>query len=164
MTLIDKLRDIPSEKLLHMRGEGDNLADEWHRAIEAVFAERGEALPPIPSAPVHVIASKPSMKGDAVLGVVIVLIAMVLGKILERSVIGLVAIVGMGVWFVAKQIRRGGLDAADREEEVATEKAEGLGMTELMRCAADGDEDRVREILAYIEGRSTPAAGMARPH
>ena len=152
MKLIEKLREMPSERLLCMRAEGDDLADEWHRAIEAVFLERGESLPPIPTSPVLVGSREQKTEDDALLSGGVVLIAVVIGEYIKVSGIGIIALCVMAVWFVAKRIRRSTLNDAQREEEIAAEKADALGMTELMRCAADGRAERVRELLAYDRG------------
>lgn len=162
MKLIEKLREMPSEKLLHMRAEGDDLADEWHSAIEAVFYERGETLPAIPTAPIVIVPLKQTMKGDALLSVGVILIAMFLGEFIKLSGIGVFALLGMGVWFAVKHIRRSTLADAQRDEEIAAEKADALGMTELMCCAADGNVERVNELLAYdrrsVDARSNNGA------
>jgi hypothetical protein len=148
-TLLDKLRQRSREDLLRMRAEGDSLADEWHAAIETIFAERGEALPPMPSRPIDVEPAREARKGDGLVACGGLLIALILGGMLKSSWLALPIAVAVVLFYAVKLFRRSALPEEQREREVAAEKAKELGLNELMRCAADGDAVRVREILQY---------------
>lgn len=49
--------DLSSEYLLELRARGDEQSDESHRAIEEIFAERGEHLPEKPKAPIFMASN-----------------------------------------------------------------------------------------------------------
>lgn len=152
ITLIEKLRDMPPHRLLQMWGEGYDLADDWREAIEAIYGERGQYLPPLPSRPIVVEVVRGSNKGDALLGfglLALILPAAVLGKMLAKTWLAWVYAGGLLLYFVVKYIRRGWMSEEQRAAEVAAEQAQEQGLSELMRCAADGNIQRVRELLEF---------------
>lgn len=148
-TLIERIRQRSREQLLHMRAEGDDLADEWHDAIEAVFAERGESPPPRPSQPIKVMPARVTGKGDAFLAGSALLIAIILGGMLKNSWLAFPLGTGAVVFYVFRWLRRQAMPLERREQEIAEKQADALGLNELMRCASDGDVARVRELLEY---------------
>lgn len=148
-TLVEKLRKLPSLRLLHMRAEGESLADEWHRAIEVVFAERNEYLPPIPTQPIAIGPAKPNHKGDAVVFSVMTWAGWIIVKALEVVWLIIPIVATLLVFYLGKHIRRNFLPENVRAAEVAVEQANKQEMNELMRCAADGDLRRVRELLNF---------------
>lgn len=148
-TLIERLRELPPQRLLQMRAEGDELADDWHRAIEIIYAERREYLPPKPSQPVVIEPARSSVKGDALIAFGSLLVAVIIGKMLQESWLAWPVGLALLVFYLGKYIRRGWLSEEQRAEEVAVEQANAQGLNELMRCAADGHSLRVRELLDF---------------
>jgi hypothetical protein len=161
-SLVERLRQRSSEQLLQMRAEGDNVADEWHDAIEVIFAERGEPIPPRPSEPIGVASPREAQKGDALIACGGLLVAAILGSTLKNSWLALPLGIAVLLLYSAKWLRRGALPEEKRNQEIAAEEAQDLGLNELMRCAADGNALRVRELLQYaaadINARSTAGA------
>jgi hypothetical protein len=149
-TLEDKLRGMPSERLLAMRAEGDMLADEWHRAIEGIFEERNEYLPPIPSQPVVIEQQKDSKPSVAqyIWRTFLAVLILVIGEMI-RKMFGLILVSLFALWYVAKYIRRSRLSEQERSREKQKDKADKDGLNELMRAAATGDATRVRELLDF---------------
>ena len=76
-----------SEALLEKRALGAELSDDAHTAIEEIFAERGEKLPPRPSKPIFF--DPPKTKGNQALkhiGVVALFFgAAILAKVIINS-------------------------------------------------------------------------------
>lgn len=151
-----------SEHLLTLRARGDLLTDEAHRAIEEIFAERGETLPPRPRKPVDLSQrGRESGRGGKVLGSVVwfflALVAVGTGKALGHTLVGALLGVAFLAFLVIQAVHSQRQSPAERAEELRQRKLKEAGLTELMACAADGDMDRVRELLAYgvkIDARS----------
>lgn len=162
--LIDKLRQMPPERLLHMLAEGDDLPDPWYDAIQAIYAERGQVLPARPSRPIVIQPVRDKKRGDALLAGVGLVVAAVLFKMIENSWIGLVLGVGVILYYGARFVRYTALSDAERAAQAADEEADKHGLNELMRSSADGDVQRVRELLDFravdINARS-PAGATA---
>lgn len=148
-TLIDKLRDKTSDQLLHMRAEGDMLADEWHVLIETVLRERGEVIPDMPTQPIFIERERKSTKGDVLVCALIGGASIVVSKMIAHSEIGLIiSLLCVGYLFI-KHMRNSTLLPEQLAEEQAVEEANRLGLNELMKCAADGNVVRVQELLAF---------------
>ena len=148
-SLIDKLRRKTTVELLHMRAEGDMLADEWHALIETVLRERGENVPPFPTAPIVIEKMRQPMKGDAFLCGMLVVASMGLSRMTAHSAYGLVASLLFVGYFLIKHMRNAALPPKQYAEEQAANEANALGLDELMKCAADGNSARVKELLAF---------------
>jgi len=139
--------DYSSEVLLEKRALGDELADEAHAAIEEIFNERGERLPPKPSKPI--IFDTPETKGDRrlkLLGIFAFVFAMMTlaGAITHSWIVYPVAIFLFG-YVVFKSAWKDSLSPEAMEDVKAKED----GLTEIMVSAARGDILRVKELVAF---------------
>jgi len=148
-SLVERLRLMPPERLLHMLAEGGELPDPWYDAIQTIYAERGLKLPPRPSRPIVIEQAQERRRGDAVLAGVGLFAAAVAVKMLEQTWVGLALGVGAGVYYVVRLFRYTSLSDSERAAQAATKEAEKQGLNDLMRSAADGDMQRVRELLAF---------------
>jgi hypothetical protein len=139
-----------SQVLLQKRALGDELNDEAHIAIEEIFAERGEPLPPRPLSPVIVESRN---KGDATLKVVggflFFFLAATAAKVVTNSWLLFPVVVLYAAYFIFKLLRKSTLSPEQREEEDIEQKAKDEALTELMITAAKGNTERVKELLAY---------------
>ena len=142
-----------------MRASGDGISDEAHQAIEEIFAERGERLPAKPKTPI-VIAEKQAtprsgnkrlLIGAAigVLAAIAVATQKTLAEELSHTWYGVLGGFGVIIYFVIKWFRRQMLSSAQREREDNEKKAREDGLTEIMVCAANGDLERIREVVEY---------------
>lgn len=145
-------QNFSSEYLIQKRALGSELADAAHRAIEEIFKERGETLPPRPSKPIDVVEIQRDQKrrggGDKFLGIVAIVLAMVVAKTLS-TMFGLIILVGYAIYWVFNWVRKRGLTEEERASEHEAQQIEEEGLTELMVCAANGDVQRVKELVAY---------------
>lgn len=143
-----------SEYLLHKRALGEELSDDAHKAIEEIFAERGEHLPPRPSKPILVGSSrkKPSKNGANarwIAGFCIAALALGTGKVLAHTWIGVVISILVVGYMVVEWARKQSLTPEEQQEEARAKKAEEDNLSELMLAAAEGDLVRVKELCAY---------------
>ena len=162
----EKFSDLTSEHLLQVRARGDGLSHDAHQAIEEIFAERGEYLPPKPKTPISMSSSSaPESKTAKILKstaiIILALIAMGVAKATAHTWFGVLVTIGVVIYFIANWIRRQGLTRDQREREDNEKKAEAQGLTELMVCAANGNLERIRELVEYggdVNARSTSGA------
>lgn len=157
---IDQFRDYSTEYLLERRSLGEEgLVPKAHEAIELLLIERGIPVPPLPKRPIHPspIGNEPKRSVAARNSVLLVaaLLAGSLGKALAHTWIGLVVIPAILIYFAVDWLHRHQLTDEERVREDNRKKAEEDGLTDLMEASADGDAQRVRELLAY--GRSPNA-------
>jgi ankyrin repeat protein len=140
--------DLSSEYLLQRRAMGSELADEAHTAIEEVFAERGEKLPPRPTIPISPPEEERSRYTlPVVVGFMLALIAAGVLKAVLHTSIGFIAVgIGLVVWEI---ISRSRTKPAEPSSEELRAQAEEEGLTEVMTCAAEGNTHRIKELLAY---------------
>lgn len=145
-------QNCSSEYLIQKRALGSELADAAHQAIEEIFKERGETLPPKPTKPIDVVEIQRDQKrrggGDKFLGIVAIVLAMVVAKTLS-TMFGLIILVGYAIYWVFNWVRKRGLTEEERASEHEAQQIEEEGLTELMVCAANGDVQRVNELVAY---------------
>lgn len=139
----DTFVNYSSEALLEKRALGNELSDDAHKAIEEIFAERDEKLPAKPSKPI--LLDSLETKGDKTLrhfGVIAFFFgAAVLAKVIINSwLVFLIAII-CAVFYAFKWIR-----GSSRTPE---NQAEEEGLTEMMICAANGDLDRLKELVSF---------------
>lgn len=139
-----------SEHLLQMRAKGSELSDAAHRAIEEVFQERGEALPPRPSRPidVHELTKSERSRGNVWLNLVVVVLGLLVAKMLSKA-IGVVLLAVYAIYRVLRWFRERRLGEAERNQRREAREIEAEGLGELMVCAANGDVSRIRELVAY---------------
>ena len=143
-----------SEYLLQRRALGEELSDDAHKAIEEIFAERGEHLPPRPSKPILVSSTqKTSSKSGAnarrIAGFCIAALALGTGKVLAHTWIGVVISLLIVGYMVIEWARKQSLTPEEQQEETRTKKAEEDNLSELMLAAAEGNLDRVKDLFAY---------------
>ena len=143
-----------SDYLLQKRALGGELSDDAHKAIEEIFAERGEDLPPRPTAPIFIADVKEptgrvggGFKAVALLGVV--LLSMGAGKALAHTWIGILVAIAVVVYATVEWCRKQSLTSDEREKEENAQKAEQEGLNELMIVAAEGNLVRAKELVAF---------------
>jgi len=151
---LDKFRDYSSEHLLERRALGeDGLSAEAHEAIELLLVERGVSFPPIPKRSIQIDRSKNGTKKTSIANqlamVGVLLLGLAVSKMLAQSWIGLAIGAGVAIFALADWFRRQRLTDQERSFEDDEKRAESDGMTDLMRAAADGDLQRLSELLAY---------------
>lgn len=146
--------DFSSEYLLELRARGDDLSDEAHRAIEALFAERGERLPAKPTKPIF-IAKDATPTGSTErffkFGgfILLALVVNAIAKQLAHTWVGVLITLFMVIYFVVNWLRRQTLTPNEKEREDIERKAQDEGLTELMVCAANGNLARIRELVEF---------------
>jgi hypothetical protein len=144
-----------SEHLLEKRALGDELTDEAHKAIEEIFTERGELLPPRPVQPIDMKQRRkaPINKKRVILSLLGVFVVMGIAKavatILANSWVGLLISAVYVGYLIFDWIRRRGLDEEELKQEEYKEKIDGDALTELMVASAEGKAARVKELLDY---------------
>lgn len=145
--------ELTSEYLLQMRARGDELSDEAHRAIEEIFLDRGENLPPRPTKPIFVTANGNKSRVEEILRIsaflVIALFVSVVAHMLAHFWVGIVFTLAVIIYLVANWLRRQTLSATEKAREDEEKKIADKGLTEIMVCAANGDLARIRELVIY---------------
>lgn len=143
--------EISSEYLLQRRALGDQLSEDAHVAIEEIFAERGEQLPPRPSAPIYIpdqplpdTKSRRSIRWVFIF--VLGLLAIGVAKWAAHTWVGFLLWIGI-ILYELSQPRSSPGRALSPEENLALARRDEL--TELMMCAADGNISRIKELIAY---------------
>lgn len=141
-----------SEYLIQKRALGSELAEAAHLAIEEIFKERGEALPPRPTKPIDAAKIQRDQRrrgvGDKFLGFVVLVSAMVVAKMLSKM-FGLLIFVAYAIYWVFNWVRKRGLTEEERAREHEAKQIQEECLTELMVCAAQGGVQRVKELIAY---------------
>lgn len=153
-TYKEMFADFTSEHLLEKRALGDELSDEAHKAIEEIFAERGEELPPRPHRPVSISVSRASTgKSETYFrsaGLILLgLIVMGISKQLAHTWVGVLIALCLGVYALFERQRRSSLTPDERSAEKNEQLAEADGLNELMISAAGGDLVRVKELVSF---------------
>lgn len=132
-----------SETLLAKRALGADLSDEAHKAIEEIFAERGEKLPQKPSKPI--LLDAPETKGDKTLRHIGILVfsfgAAVLAKILINSWLIFPIAIICTIYYALKW--------APHNSRTLENQIENEGLTEIMICAANGELSRIKELVSF---------------
>lgn len=149
----EQFSHLTSEYLLQLRARGDGLSDEAHQAIEEIFTERGERLPARPKTSIFIANSHTSASGAGIFRsaglIIIALIGMGVANALAHTWIGILITIGVVIYFITNWFRRQNLTPAERAREDDKKKAEKEGLTEIMVCAANGNLERIRELLEY---------------
>ena len=146
----ESFESYASDYLLKKRALGDELDEAAHRAIEEIFTERGESLPPRPSKPVMVNSGVKSIGIFKVTSLLlIVLVSMVLSKMVAHTWAGLLVIAAVVVYVVFDWFRKRSLTPDQREAEKTQKQADDEGLNELMLASADGNIQRVQDLLNY---------------
>ncbi len=153
-TYKEMFANYTSEALLQKRALGDELADEAHRAIEEIFADRGEQLPPRPTMPIFIAEpgkpiSKVSGAAWSVFWIAVVLTTVGASKALAHTWIGIVAALCVLAYLVVNWVRKQSQSPEERMEEAVASQAAREGLTELMVLASNGDLVRIKELVAF---------------
>lgn len=142
-----------SEHLLQLRARGDGLVDDAHAAIEEVLTSRGESVPLRPKLAVDTRAqTQPNGQWiqRLIVGIFFMGIAAFLVQVLKGSglVGGLLSLI-IAVFFLVRWIKNRNLAPELRAKKQAFARIGEDGFTELMFYAAEGDIDRVRDLVNY---------------
>jgi hypothetical protein len=154
-TYKEMFADYASEDLLQKRALGDELADAAHSAIEEIFAERGEHLPPRPAKPVFladpVVPGTNALFTPTNMAFFFIAPALLAGAatLLMNAWVGVLAAVAVGLFFVAKWLHRRGMTSEQRAAGDLARKAERDNLSELMMSAANGDLARAKELVSF---------------
>jgi len=143
-----------TEHLLAKRALGDELSDDAHAAIEEIFKERGEPLPPKPSRPVlstdiTTAPSKTLATTKTIAILFLCLLAFGVAKAISHTWVGF-AISGVAVLYLL--IYRPGTVSDEPEkqaEAVSRQIAERDKLNPLMLASASGDLVRVQELISF---------------
>lgn len=140
-----------SEHLLEKRALGDDLADEAHKAIEEIFAERGEYLPPKPIQAIDVERQKQTNRSWFEMGGWIFLLLFINGiaKEMAHTWIGVLFTVVFIAVAVIKWLHKQTLTKEELEVVKERQKIADDGLYEIMVAAAKGDLQRVKELLDF---------------
>ena len=118
----EHFEDYVSDYLLKQRALGEELSDDAHKAIEEIFAGRGEQLPPRPSSPIFRAKPVPS-KARRLLKLIAVLVVMVasigVANQLRHTWVGILLGVCYVVYFVFAWLRKVSLTPEQKEEAEA---------------------------------------------
>jgi Ankyrin repeats (3 copies) len=138
-----------SEHLLEKRALGDDLADEAHKAIEEIFAERGEYLPPRPTQAIDVQRQRGANRTWFEMGGWIFLLLFVNGvaKSLAHTWVGVIFTAGVVVYVIVKWFHTKSLSKEEQAELKEQERIKDDGLYELMVVAAKGDAQRATALM-----------------
>ncbi len=150
----DTFSQYSSDHLLQKRALGDELSDEAHKAIEEIFAERGELLPARPTKPVIIEKSQhANAKSQSTFKTIILLafamVAMGAANAIAKTWIGVVVTIGVIGYLVFEWLRKSTLTDEQKALEEDEDAAEKHGLNDLMIAAANGDVIRVNELIDY---------------
>jgi Ankyrin repeats (3 copies) len=152
---LNKFKEIfanyTSEHLLEKRALGNNLAEEAHKAIEEIFAERGEHLPLKPTKVIHVQRQKRVNRSSFEMGGLLVLTLFINGIAdqMAHTLVGIIVTVVVIAFALIKWLYERTLTKEDLEQVREQQKIEDDGLSELMVAAAKGDLQRVIELLEF---------------
>jgi hypothetical protein len=150
--LKQQFEQYTSEYLLEQRARGEDLSDEAHEAIEAVFRERNEPLPPRPARPVHIVSADTALDKARLkaLGAALGWFgATVMAKVVLDTWLVVPVLVAIGAYYTLKLLRRANLPAEALADKDFATTAQSRGMTELMLCGATCDVARARDLLNF---------------
>jgi hypothetical protein len=150
----ERFKNTETEYLLQRRAHGSELNPNAHLAIEQILTERGESFPPIPHKPIEVIiANKPATTNSFTKfgGLLIFFIGLVLAKAFAHTMIGVAFGIAALIYYCVIWLKRQTLSEEDRKTADDEAKAAQDGLTELMKCSANGDIQRVKELIDYGE-------------
>lgn len=140
-----------SEHLIEKRALGNELADEAHKAIEEIFAERGEYLPPKPTQTIDVSSQKKKQQSWFEISgwIFVLLFVNGISEFIAQTWIGYVISVCFFAYLLAKWLHEKSLSTDEKQELDEQKKIADDGLYELMVSAAKGDLVRVGELIDY---------------
>lgn len=146
-------KDYSNEYLLERRALGDEINDEAHVAIEEILAERGVPIPPRPSAPIlkrSVQRRTPLLKQWSFWALLVVaVLATTAGKVLAHTWIGYAYTACFLAYLLVRHLRRSAMSEDELHAEDSKKRVNEEGVTDLMLMAADGNLQRLRELIGY---------------
>ncbi len=153
--LKQQFKHYSTEYLIGLRAKGPDLSDAAHQAIEEIFIERGEILPPRPKASIKINNKK--LSGNKLLNIPLLIIgAMALSGVSHALVgtplgvsLAIGGIVGYGLFYTINILKRRSMTEQERKVEDEARVAEEKGLNDLMLAAAHGDLVRARELIDY---------------
>ncbi|MGE0187718.1 MAG: ankyrin repeat domain-containing protein [Steroidobacteraceae bacterium] len=144
---------LTSEVLLKKRALGRELAEDAHLAIEEIFLERNERLPPKPKDTIFVNQKR---KSNPFTGVLIVVIGLVISGVIKALIkdvayswTGVLLTIAMMVYWLVKWLKSLGLSKEQRRVIKKQEQLAKDGLNELQMASANGDVQRVVDLLNY---------------
>lgn len=147
----ESFANYTSEHLLEKRALGDDLADEAHKAIEEIFAERGEYLPPKPTQAIDVQRLKGVNRSWFEIGglAFLVLFTNAVAKQIALTWVGVIFTFGVVIYVIVKWFHKKSLSEEELVELKEQERIKDDGLYELMVVSAKGDFVRVEELINY---------------
>ena len=150
----ERFKNTETEYLLQRRAHGSELNPNAHIAIEQILTERGESFPPIPHKPIEVVIANQRTPNNGFKkfgGLIIFAVGLILAKAFAHTMIGVVFGIAALIYYCVIWLKRQALSEEDRKKADDEAKAEHEGMTELMKCSANGDIERAKELINYGE-------------
>lgn len=140
-----------NEALLERRALGDQLSEEAHQAIEDIFNERGEILPPRPMSSILHGKDRWADRGfvEKFGWIIAVGAVIIISKALAHTWLGIpLSILIICVWGVSR-IRKSTLSKEDGKRDQEAQVANEEGLTDLMVAAAEGNVQRAEDLINY---------------
>lgn len=147
----ETLSRYTNEALLERRALGDQLSDEAHKAIEDIFKERNEVLPPRPTVPIMGLREQRVGRGffEKLLWLIVVGAVIILSKALAHSWLGIpLSILILGIWLFDR-IRKSRLSKEEIKQDLDSQMVREEGLTDLMVAAAEGNVGRAEDLINY---------------
>ena len=157
-SLVKNFENYSSEYLIGRRALGEQLTDEAHEAIEIILNERGVKIPPKPKSSIDVnkenfggrIKKSPfEMSMRFAVGVIILMFTKAFAKTFAHTIFGVLTLLLWIGYCEFEFFRKANLTNEEKEEEKKIKKIEEDGVTDLMLASAEGNIERVRDLIAF---------------
>lgn len=157
-----KLSEFSTERLIQLHSRKDEFKPETYITIETILLGRGENVPEIGKLSVESIKKKGMHTARVVRNLVLVLIVLIAGNVAIQAMRDGMGHIGLGVISVlviiymiyeAKKKKQPGdveeseSDRRMEEDESIQSKVKEEKLPELMVCSAEGNLERVRELI-----------------
>lgn len=153
---LEEFREYSTEFLLERRALGQEAFSELAaEAVEQVLIERGVSLPPLPKEPIFVrdISKRSGSNRNYVWNIVLFLgLWILIGTVTElakTTLIGVFVTASLLFYLFIDWIRINRLTNEERRNEENEKAKHEFGLTDLMVASAEGNLQRVKELLAY---------------
>jgi hypothetical protein len=157
-SLVKDFENYSSQYLLGRRALGEELTDEAHQAIEIVLNQRGVKFPPKPKSSIDV--SKENFIGRTkkspfemsmkfAVGVIILFVTKAFAKTLAHTIFGFLFLIFWIAYCVFEFFRKANQSTEEKEMESKVKKIEEDGVSDLMLASAEGNLERVKDLIAY---------------
>lgn len=147
----ETLSQYTNEALIERRALGDQLSEEAHQAIEDIFNERGQILPPRPMAPIMHVKDRKVDRGffEKTGWLIVAGGVLVVSKALAHTWLGIpLSLLILLVWGISK-IRKRTFSKEEAKEDKDIEAPCQEGLTDLMVASAEGDIQRAEDLINY---------------